>query len=472
MARRASPSSVGRGARTRTPSRGLRSPTPSGRRTVTPSSATACRPRVLGLPRATIDETAAGGDRRPARAGPQGGAAGPVPPPAPRRRAAQGADHRDRPGGHRPDARTPGAASASRPARSPTCRPPRPTTRSPTSSPPDRWSSSPGAPTSPSRRPRPPPRCETVLDASPGAKVLPALRRGNVVGAIQLGLTPQDGGLDAAGILTAAADGRIDLLVLLGADPLDDFPDADLARRALAGARRVISVDTFLTELDGRRRRRAGGRRVRREVRHDDEPRGPRHDVGQKVSVAGTARPDWMIAVELAELLEHVDVADTLTSLDTITDTIAATVPAYAAATRAALAFRARRGARRAAVRRGVRAGGCERERPRPLRLSAGALAQAVRPGRDDGAVPVARPVGAAEQRRTCTRSISTAIGVSDGTEVRIVALEGHGRAADRGRRQGAPRFPARAVQRRGGRDRRHPRHHRAGHRRAGGALS
>ena len=59
--------------------------------------------------------------------------------------------------------------------------------------------------------------------------------------------------------------------------------------------------------------------------------------VGQKVSVAGTARPDWMIAVELAELLDHVDVADTLTSLDAITDAIAATVPAYAAATRAAL---------------------------------------------------------------------------------------------------------------------------------------
>ena len=45
-----------------------------------------------------------------------------------------------------------------------------------------------------------------------------------------------------------------------------------------------------------------------------------------------------MIAVELAELLDHVDVADTLTSVDAITDAIAATVPAYAGATRAALA--------------------------------------------------------------------------------------------------------------------------------------
>ena len=38
-----------------------------------------------------------------------------------------------------------------------------------------------------------------VLAACPGAKVLPALRRGNVVGALQLGLAPPDGGLDAPG---------------------------------------------------------------------------------------------------------------------------------------------------------------------------------------------------------------------------------------------------------------------------------
>ena len=37
------------------------------------------------------------------------------------------------------------------------------------------------------------------------------------------------------------------MLVLLGADPLVDFPDTDLATRALAGARTVIAVDRFLT---------------------------------------------------------------------------------------------------------------------------------------------------------------------------------------------------------------------------------
>ena len=203
---------------------------------------------------------------------------------------------------------------------------------------------------------------KTVLDAGPGAKVLPALRRGNVVGALQLGLTPQDGGLDAAGILTAAADGRIDLLVLLGADPLDDFPDADLARRALAGARRVISVDTFLTDSTAAADVVLAAAAFGEKSGTTTNLEGRVTNVGQKVTVAGTARPDWMIAVELAELLDHVDVADTLTSLDAITDAIAATVPAYAAATRAALRSDARRRARRAAAGGGVRAGDRERE--------------------------------------------------------------------------------------------------------------
>ena len=41
---------------------------------------------------------------------------------------------------------------------------------------------------------------------------------------------------------------RSTCLVLLGADPLTDCPDADLARRGVAGAAVVIAVDTFLTD--------------------------------------------------------------------------------------------------------------------------------------------------------------------------------------------------------------------------------
>jgi NADH-quinone oxidoreductase subunit G len=92
---------------------------------------------------------------------------------------------------------------------------------------------------------------QAMLNAVPRAKVLPALRRGNVVGALSLGMAPTgpvgDRG-DAIDALTAAADGKIDLLILVGADPLNDCPDRDLARRALAGVRRIISVDTHPSE--------------------------------------------------------------------------------------------------------------------------------------------------------------------------------------------------------------------------------
>ena len=164
----------------------------------------------------------------------------------------------------------------------------------------------------------------TVRDAVPGARFLSALRRSNVRGALEAGLTPgmlpgrttlaagsptwskvwgsvpTEAGLDATGILTAAAEGRVDVLILLGADPLADFADRSLARRAVAGARTVISLDRFLTastlqadvvlpvagetECDGTHTNLEG----RVTVLH------------QKVTPPGTARTDWMIAAELA----------------------------------------------------------------------------------------------------------------------------------------------------------------------------
>ena len=110
----------------------------------------------------------------------------------------------------------------------------------------------------------------SLLAAFPNVRFLSGLRRANVHGALDLGLTPgllpgrvtldegrdwfadawgsvpAETGLDTAGILAAAADGRIDTLILLGADPLADFPDRELAARGLAGARTVIAVETLL----------------------------------------------------------------------------------------------------------------------------------------------------------------------------------------------------------------------------------
>jgi NADH-quinone oxidoreductase subunit G len=158
-------------------------------------------------------------------------------------------------------------------------------------------------------------------------RFLSALRRANVHGALEMGMSPGllpgrvtlEGGRewfgerwptvpaakghDAAGILRAAADGKIDTLVLLGADPLADYPDRDLAERGLAGARTVIALDQFLTEsvkqadvvLPVAGFAEVDGTTTNLEGRVSS--------LAQKVTAPGTAQSDWMVAAELADRL-------------------------------------------------------------------------------------------------------------------------------------------------------------------------
>ena len=113
----------------------------------------------------------------------------------------------------------------------------------------------------------------SIVAGIPGVAFLSALRRGNVNGALDMGLAPGvlpgrvalaearewyeqhwgaelpvSAGMDTAAILNTAARGRIGGLVLLGADPLVDFPDSTAAVKGLIGARFVVAVDTHLTE--------------------------------------------------------------------------------------------------------------------------------------------------------------------------------------------------------------------------------
>ena len=175
---------------------------------------------------------------------------------------------------------------------------------------------------------------QTLLAAVPTAKVLPALRRGNVVGAVQVGMRPGREGLDARGILQAAADGKIDVLVLVGSDPLADFPDTDLARRGLAGARRVIAVDTFLTSSSKQADIVLAAAAQGEKVGTTTNLEGRVTTVAQKVTPNGTSRPDWMIATGLAALL-GTDLG--FSSAADVTAAIADTVEAYEAVTPDAL---------------------------------------------------------------------------------------------------------------------------------------
>jgi NADH-quinone oxidoreductase subunit G len=143
---------------------------------------------------------------------------------------------------------------------------------------------------------------QVILDAAPNARVLPVLRRANVRGALAAGLAPS-GGSGSREILEAAAAGRIGCLVLLGADPAADVPDADLARRALAGARRVIAIDTFLSRSTSHADVVLAASGFAEKAGTTTNLEGRVTPVTKRVTAPGTARPDWMIAVELAETL-------------------------------------------------------------------------------------------------------------------------------------------------------------------------
>jgi NADH-quinone oxidoreductase subunit G len=209
--------------------------------------------------------------------------------------------------------------------------------------------------------------------ALPKATFLPALRRGNVFGALDMGLAPgilpgrvgldagrerftaawgavpAGIGLSTADILASMAgepegegDGGPDgggtgvrALVLLGADPLDDFPDRAVAEKALSAGHFVVAVTGHPSEsVDAHAdvvlpcavtHERAG-------TTTNIEGRVSR--LGPKLSAPGFAWPDWMIAAELAVALGS-DLG--LASDNELSDELARTAPAYAGLTQQVL---------------------------------------------------------------------------------------------------------------------------------------
>ena len=110
--------------------------------------------------------------------------------------------------------------------------------------------------------------------ALPDAKIMPLMRRGNVFGALDMGVTPAllpgrvavdddagrsaleghwgplpDGaGLDTTGILGALANRQLSALVLNGADPVRDYPTPSMATAALDTAEFVVSFEMFMSD--------------------------------------------------------------------------------------------------------------------------------------------------------------------------------------------------------------------------------
>ena len=161
----------------------------------------------------------------------------------------------------------------------------------------------------------------------PKAAFLPLLRRGNINGAIDMGLSPgllpgrcnlEEGseelqsnwpkrpthkGFITKESLEAAVNGQIDVLVLLASDPLRDFPDSQLVKEAFERIETVIAVDIFTTDsvlqadivLPAATTTEIDGSFTNLEGRISP--------IRKSVTPPGTARPDWMIALDLVQYL-------------------------------------------------------------------------------------------------------------------------------------------------------------------------
>ncbi|NCU80825.1 MAG: NADH dehydrogenase (quinone) subunit G [Acidimicrobiia bacterium] len=166
-----------------------------------------------------------------------------------------------------------------------------------------------------------------VFVAAPNAKVLPVLRRGNVRGAVVAGLTPKNNSGDAIDILNSAAAGKIDCLILLGADPISDVADSGVVQRALAQVKNLISVDTMLNNSNRKADVVLPAAAYGEKNGTTTNLEGRISNVVQKITPRGTSRPDWMIATELS-IVMGADIG--VSSLEDLSEKLVGTVAAFA----------------------------------------------------------------------------------------------------------------------------------------------
>ena len=104
---------------------------------------------------------------------------------------------------------------------------------------------------------RPGAEAAAALAAATDRKLLVCPPHAGSQGMVDMGVHPgldagyapvKEPGLDTRGMLEAAAAGELDVLFLFGADVISDFPNRDLAQRALESATFTVVVELFATE--------------------------------------------------------------------------------------------------------------------------------------------------------------------------------------------------------------------------------
>jgi len=137
----------------------------------------------------------------------------------------------------------------------------------------------------------------------PGGRLVEDPAERAEVEAVWGGSLPAEAGRDTRAILEAAAGRELAVLYLVGTDPLADFPDAELARRAVANAGFLVVQDIAV----GPYRQAADvvlpAAAYLEKHGHMTDWEGRSQEVAPVRGPAGLARPDWQIFQELSEVL-------------------------------------------------------------------------------------------------------------------------------------------------------------------------
>ena len=195
-----------------------------------------------------------------------------------------------------------------------------------------------------------------------GARILPLARRANTFGALDMGLAPDllpgrvsigDGleawgdlpaevGRDARGILQGLVQGEVAGLVLMGADPVADVPDRDLADGALAAAEFVVAIDLFHTASTAHADVVLPALALAEKEGTVTNLEGRVQKVNDIAPGAGQSRADWSILDDIARRMGHE--LGAMSAAD-IAGEIARVAPAYRGVTWDLLDWEERNGA-------------------------------------------------------------------------------------------------------------------------------
>lgn len=170
----------------------------------------------------------------------------------------------------------------------------------------------------------------------PGQVTLEAVREMNTWGARDMGALPDAGpggakvtrGLSTGEMLQAAASGKIKALYIAGSNPLVEFPNADVARRAFESVELLVVTDMFLTETAAKAHVVLPTVSVAERNCTLTNVEGRVQRTVRGMNIRGAAKEDWAILNQLSEELGQ---PLNYTNADSVVKAIRGTVTASAA---------------------------------------------------------------------------------------------------------------------------------------------